>query len=170
MPLDIKIAQATPLDAGLMAAIHATCFARPWDDASMAQFIAGPGTACLIGSVVDSSGATAAGFLIARRAADEAELLTLGVAPACRRAGLGRALLETAVAQLRSAGATRLFLEVEDGNAAALSLYRAFGASPVGRRKRYYETGSDAAIFSLALSDPRSDDGLVVDDSREDQR
>jgi ribosomal-protein-alanine N-acetyltransferase len=161
---DIQIAQATSLDAGLMAAIHAACFARSWDETSMAQFIAGPGTLSLIGSVVDSSGASAAGLLIARRATDEAELLTLGVAPAYRCAGLGGALLEAAVARLRSAGARQLFLEVEDGNAAALSLYRAFGAKPVGRRKRYYESGSDAAIFSLALSNPRLDDGLVVEE------
>jgi ribosomal protein S18 acetylase RimI-like enzyme len=60
-------------------------------------------------------------------------------------------LLGAAVAALREAGARRLFLEVEDGNEAALKLYRSLGAIPVGRRQRYYESGADAAIFSLAL-------------------
>ena len=64
-----------------------------WDEAAMAQFLAGPDALCLIGSAADGSGGAPAGFLIARKAADEAELLTLGVAPACRRIGLGRALL-----------------------------------------------------------------------------
>ncbi len=53
----------------------------------MAQFIAAPDTLCLIASAVDASGGVPAGFLIARKAADEAELLTFGVAPACRGHG-----------------------------------------------------------------------------------
>jgi ribosomal protein S18 acetylase RimI-like enzyme len=52
---------------------------------------------------------------------------------------------------LRAAGAKQLYLEVEDGNEAALTLYRALGAVPVGKRPGYYEHGADAAIFSLAL-------------------
>lgn len=151
MSAEILVDRATPIDAGLVATIHASCFARPWDETAMAQFIAGPDTLCLIASTVDTSGAVAAGFLIARKAADEAELLTLGVAPSCRRMGLGRALLRNAIAVLRASGATRLFLEVEEENEAALQLYRSLGAVPVGRRPGYYEHGADAAMFSLAL-------------------
>jgi len=151
MPAEVSVQQATPLDAGLMAAIHASCFSRPWDEAVMAQFIAAPECLCLITSAVESSGSVAAGLLIARKAADEAEILTFGVAPSCRRLGLGRALLQAASARLGAAGAKTLFLEVEDGNDAAILLYRALGAVPVGKRTGYYEHGADAAIFSLAL-------------------
>jgi len=151
MSAEILVDRATPIDAGLVATIHASCFARSWDETAMAQFIAGPDTLCLIASTVDTSGAVAAGFLIARKAADEAEILTLGVAPSCRRMGLGRALLRNAIAVLRASGATRLFLEVEEENEAALQLYRSLGAVPVGRRPGYYEHGADAAMFSLAL-------------------
>jgi ribosomal-protein-alanine N-acetyltransferase len=104
-----------------------------------------------VGSATDASGGTMGGFLIARKAADEAEILTFCVAPACRNMGLGRALLETAVKELRSAGIRQLFLEVEEGNEAALKLYRSLGAVEVGKREGYYEHGADAAIFSLAL-------------------
>jgi ribosomal-protein-alanine N-acetyltransferase len=52
---------------------------------------------------------------------------------------------------LRAGGARQLFLEVEEGNEAALQLYRSLGAIPVGRRAGYYEHGADGAIFSLAL-------------------
>jgi ribosomal-protein-alanine N-acetyltransferase len=55
------------------------------------------------------------------------------------------------MAELRAAGTKQLFLEVKDGNEAALRLYRSLGAVTVGRRERYYESGADAAIFSLAL-------------------
>ena len=151
MPVEILIDRATPLDAPLMAALHASCFARPWDEAAMAQFILGPDTLCLIASGVDDSGGAPAGFLIARKAADEAELLMLGVTPSCRRMGFGRSLLEAATTTLRASGTKQLFLEVEEGNDAALTLYRSLGAIEVGQRKAYYEHGADAAIFSLAL-------------------
>ena len=151
MPVEVIVTRAGPYDPISMAAIHRACFAKAWDEAAMAQFLASPETLCLVGSTADSSGGTLGGLLIARKAADEAEILTVCVAPACRNAGLGRALLETAVQELRSAGVKQLFLEVEEGNDAALKLYRALGAVPVGKRRRYYESGADAAIFSLAL-------------------
>jgi ribosomal-protein-alanine N-acetyltransferase len=154
MPATRTVHRALPGDAGLMAAIHASCFAgptdRPWDEATMAQFIASPGVLCLLGAATHVIAAPA-GLLIARRAADEAELLTFGVTPACRRAGLGRALVTQALEDLRASGAATLFLEVDESNEAALALYRSLGAAPVGRRAGYYESGADAAIFSLAL-------------------
>jgi [ribosomal protein S18]-alanine N-acetyltransferase len=150
MPVEIAVTRAGPHDVLSMTAIHRSCFARAWDEAAMAQFLASPEALCLVGSA-DRSGGTMGGLLIARKAADEAEILTVCVAPSCRHAGLGRALLEAAVAELRAAGARQLFLEVEDGNEAALRLYRSFGAVPVGKREGYYEHGADAAIFSLAL-------------------
>ena len=158
MAMKLVVQQATPLDAGLMAAIHASCFPRPWDEAAMARFVAGPGCLCLIASTLDNRAAVAAGLLIARKAADEAEILTFGVSPSCRRMGLGRAMLRRAIAVLGAGGAKRLYLEVEDGNEAALALYRALGAVPVGRRPGYYEHGADASIFSLALSRRAADD------------
>lgn len=161
MPVSRMVHRALPGDAGLMAAIHASCFKRPWDEVAISQFISAPGVLCLIGAATHVVAAPA-GILIARRAAGEAELLTVGVTPACRRSGLGRALLERAIAALSSSGATTLFLEVDEGNEAALALYRSLGAAPVGRRPGYYESGADAAIFSLALSDSHSDDGQIA--------
>ena len=151
MLTDIAVERTTPLDAPIMAALHQSCFPRPWDEAAMTTFIASPDTICLLASINDDSRRTSAGFLIARKATDEAELLTLAVAPQWRRAGLGRALLKSAMATLGESGAKQLFLEVEDSNEAALRLYRSLGATAVGSRARYYEHGADAAIFSLAL-------------------
>ena len=151
MLIEIFLDRATPLDAGLLVALHKSCFPRPWDEAAMATFIASPDTLCLLGSINDDTERAPAGFLIARKAADEAELLTLAVVPERRRAGVGRALLTAAMAMLGESGAKQLFLEVEEGNDAAVELYRSLGATAIGRRARYYEHGADAAIFSLAL-------------------
>jgi ribosomal-protein-alanine N-acetyltransferase len=153
--LDLRL--AAPGDAAALAAIHAACFARGWDQDSMAQFISGPGCLVLVASRAQSG--PVEGFLIARKAEDEAEILTLAVHPACRRAGLARALIEMAMTRLSAAGAQKLFLEVDEANAPARALYRSFGAEEVGRRRRYYEHGADAVIFSLALSAATADDG-----------
>jgi len=169
MVAEILVSRATLSDAALLARLHASCFDRAWDEEAMAAFIAGPGMLCLIGSLADA-GPMPAGFLIARRAADEAEILTLGVIPAFRRRSIARALLQRAVQDLRRSDAMQLFLEVDEGNKAALALYRALGAAPAGRRPGYYESGADAFIFSLALSDSRSDDGQIADAPRQDQR
>ncbi len=151
MPAELNLRRAGVLDASLLAALHRDCFARAWDEAAMARLAASPEVLCLIGEVADGAANVAAGFLVARRAGDEAEILSFGVASSFRNLGLGRALLETTAALLRANGTKRLFLEVKAGNEEALRLYRAFGGETVGRRERYYEDGADAAILSLAL-------------------
>jgi len=144
-PLSVR--QAGPLDAGVLARLHGNCFAWAWDEPAMMRFAASPEVLCLIGLVKNA----AVGFFIARKASDEAEILTFGVAPGFRKMGLGRAMLDAAMERLRTSGAKRLFLEVEEGNEAALQLYLSCGGKAVGHRKDYYAPGSDAAILSLAL-------------------
>lgn len=160
-PDGIEVRAAAPYDAPVLAALHAACFDTgesdggeshggegAWNEAAMAQFIAGPGTVCLIAVAADGA---PAGFVIARAAADEAEILSIGVLPDRRQCGTGRALLCEAMAALRSAGVRQLFLEVDEGNGPALALYRGLGARSVGRRPGYYENGADAAVLSLDL-------------------
>jgi ribosomal-protein-alanine N-acetyltransferase len=153
-PISVRAAESSDLAA--MAAIHAACFSRPWNEDAFAQLLADRVNLALVASCAGESAPQ--GLLVARAAAGEAELLTLGVLPSARGGGLGRALLTAAAAWCRSAGAASLYLEVEDGNHAALHLYRSFGAISVGNRPRYYENGGDAAILSLALSDLAPDD------------
>lgn len=145
----IGIRPAEVFDAEAMAAIHAACFAKGWSANEIGQFVAAPGCLSLIVSL--SREQTVQGFLIARCAGDEAEILTLAVEPNHRRQGLARAILAAAIAALRKAGAKRLFLDVEAANESARGLYQSLGAVAVGRRPRYYEHGADADIFSLAL-------------------
>ena len=92
------------------------------------------------------------GYVIAHRAADEAEVLNLGVVPERRRGGIGRALVKTLLAALASGGAKAVFLEVRASNAAAQALYRSFGFLPVGRRSGYYRHPTeDAVILRTAI-------------------
>lgn len=92
-----------------------------------------------------------AGFVLARAAADEAEILTLAVVPAWRRRGLGAALLAAAQRRAASLGAAQLFLEVAADNDAARALYAGAGFEAVGLRRGYYAGGRDALVLRRAL-------------------
>lgn len=59
-----------------------------------------------------------------RHDADVGEVYVLGVAPEAQGTGVGGALLAAGLAHLRTTGARRVILYVEESNAAAVSLYR----------------------------------------------
>ncbi|HET6196746.1 MAG TPA: ribosomal protein S18-alanine N-acetyltransferase [Acetobacteraceae bacterium] len=139
------IVRASAAHAAALAAIHAAAFPprEAWGEEAISLQVALPGHIALI----DESG----GMLLGRLAADEAEVLTLAVAPSVRRQGIATALLRAAAAEMKARGAARLFLEVATGNAAALALYRREGFVEVGRRRRYYADRSDALVLRAAL-------------------
>lgn len=136
---------AAPAHAGLLADIHARSFptGEAWNADAFAVQLAQSGTLGLI----DPRG----GFVLARIAADESEILTLAVLPACRRQGIARHLLHAASNAMWARGARTLFLEVSEGNDAARALYAAIGFTVVGRRQHYYPGGGDALVLRLNL-------------------
>lgn len=139
--------------ADLLAALHAACFPQPdrWNAASMQELLAMPG--CFACVAEDPS---PVGLALARVAADEAELLTIGVLAASRRRGVGQLLFDEVVGEAAGRGARRLFLEVSVRNVPALALYGRRGAVEVGRRRGYYPDGADALILALPIAAPVS--------------
>lgn len=106
----------------------------------MASLLGLPGGFGLIATRLDNGAAQPAGFALARLAADEAELLSIGVVPECRRAGIARRLVAASVERAGSAGAAALFLEVGEANQPARLLYEGLGFHIVGRRPQYYRS------------------------------
>lgn len=132
-------------DAAPLAALHAACFAHPWDAAAITQLLNTPGTFAFHHKC---------GFVLARAAGGEAEILTLAVAPAARGQGLGLFLLQAAIIRAQAMGAQAMFLEVGVDNPHALALYAGLGFTRIGTRKAYYSTisgGSDALVLRLSL-------------------
>ena len=96
-----------------------------------------------------------------------AEILTVGVVPAARRGGLGRALLHALLDEARRRGATEAFLEVRVDNAAAIALYEAEGFARLGVRRGYYDAGRvDALTMRLAALGEREQSGASVEGER----
>jgi ribosomal protein S18 acetylase RimI-like enzyme len=90
------------------------------------------------------------------RAANEAELLRIAVAPEARRQGLARKLMLASETFLLDEGIDNLYLEVRTSNLPARSLYEALGWRMQRLRKAYYRDGEDAVIYwkQLGTSHP----------------
>jgi len=132
-----------------MALIHAAAFppGERWSATALGLQLSMPGAFGWIDPTC--------GFVLARVAADEAEILTLAVLPAGQQQGRGRVLLGAAIAEATRRGACALLLEVAVGNAAACALYTRAGFSEVGRRPRYYASRQDALVLRCPLQDAR---------------
>ncbi|HEX4295487.1 MAG TPA: tRNA (adenosine(37)-N6)-threonylcarbamoyltransferase complex dimerization subunit type 1 TsaB [Rhizomicrobium sp.] len=136
------IRSATRDDIAAMARLHAACFTSSWSEEALRDLMESPGIIALV---------SPAGFVLARVAADEAEILSIGVEPAARRGGLGAALATHAAALASAHGARTMFLEVSTANDAAQALYRGLGFDEAGRRKAYYGASEDAFILRANL-------------------
>ncbi|MFZ1772782.1 MAG: N-acetyltransferase [Rhizobiaceae bacterium] len=140
-------------DSPAMARLHEEGFSRPWSDGEFAQLLAQDQVFGFAARIEGAGNAPPAGFVLARLAAGEAEILTLCVAKSHRRAGLGRRLLDAVLRSLHAARAEELFLEVDETNAPALALYRRLGFQEKGRRPGYYAgpDGKKSAALVMRL-------------------
>ena len=135
--------EAIASDLDLLASIHAQCFSEGWTADALGALLETPGTFAL---VISSSG-----FIQARVAADEAEILTLGVLPALRGRGLGAVLVKAAAERAARASARTIFLEVVSQNVVVKVFYTKLGFRMVGHRKGYYGPQNDALVLKAAL-------------------
>ena len=133
--------------AARLAALHAEAFDTPWDAAAFDS---------LLGQAGVHLAESPDGFILMRTTADEAEILTLAVRPGARGRGVGTDLVARGAAEAAARGASRLFLEVADDNAAARALYAGAGFVETGRRPRYYARADgsrrDALLLALNLT------------------
>ncbi|MEC4592748.1 GNAT family N-acetyltransferase [Nitrospirillum amazonense] len=145
------IRPAPAVEAEVLAAVHALCFADPdvagpaWSAQAIADLMGLPGVAALIAQDEQEP----LGMALIRTVVDEAEILTIGVTPTARGRGLGTALTQACVDTAATAGAAALYLEVAETNAPARRLYAATGFEPVGRRANYYHLGGQSVAALL---------------------
>ncbi len=139
-----------PLDsshAARLSDIHAQAFARPWSPLDFERLLAD--RAILADGVF--VGREPCGFVLSRQVLDEAEVLTVALDPAIRGRRQARPLLARHLDALAARRVRRVHLEVDEGNAPALALYRPFGFVETGRRAGYYllPDGSRATAITM---------------------
>lgn len=129
------IRQMVDADCAIAAQLHAESFAPPWTEASLRASLSSAGAVGYIASE-NHRRPLEMGFVLARQVGDEAEILTIAVAPSARRMGVARALVEKLQHHMRPEQS--IFLEVAETNNAARALYAAVGFGMIGERPRYY--------------------------------
>lgn len=131
-------------DAVALARLHSACFTtpRPWS----AEEFAG-----LLRSPLVFAETAPQGVLLGRVIADEAEVLTLAIAPEARRMGLGAQLVAQFLVSAGARGATTAYLEVAADNAPAIALYARAGFFAVAERRAYYRDAQGKAVDAMVL-------------------
>jgi [ribosomal protein S18]-alanine N-acetyltransferase len=119
--------------------------AAQWPPESYANLANSPGGLVL----VCDSNARVIGFIAARQAADEAEILNVAVDHTFRRKGVASALLLAVLDTFRRAAIARVFLELRESNLPARALYERQGFIRTGRRKSYYANPTEDALCML---------------------
>jgi ribosomal-protein-alanine N-acetyltransferase len=134
-------------DAPRLAELHGASFHRGWGEGEFEDMLSQRNTLAhrlrLRSKLV--------GFAISRIAADEAEILSIAIAPGHRGRGLSRQLLLTHLGHLTGRGVRTVFLEVEENNLPARRLYDRAGFAIAGRRERYYREAGGEQLNALVM-------------------
>lgn len=141
------LAEAGARDAAAIAALHAASFRRGWSEQEVDRLL-------IDRNVIAhraTRAASLAGFIISRRAADEAEILSVAVAQRQRGRGLARQLLALHLRRLAGLSVRMVFLEVDENNGPAIRLYDRAGFREVGKRPNYYTAPGGKPATALVL-------------------
>lgn len=162
-PDGFVVRPATIADVPAFARMHAQCFDSAWDAATFEAHMQPPSGLGLLAarSVYPDA---AVGFLLARTAGGEGEILAMGIVSAERGRGLAGALLAELMVIAGARATEHIHLEVAADNAAGLAAYRAAGFAVSGRRRGYYLRGDDLPVDALtmvAATGGRSDATLI---------
>ncbi|MCQ8782174.1 ribosomal protein S18-alanine N-acetyltransferase [Aurantimonas sp. CSK15Z-1] len=140
-----------PDDLERAAELHSEAFSRAWSADEFASLLAQDGAFGFLVRRIGQPREEAIGVVLARASAGEAEILTIAVDRKARRQGIGRLLMDHVLQHLHAIRCPELFLEVDEENAAALSLYRRLRFQEVGRRPAYYTAPDGRKTAALVL-------------------
>ncbi len=149
-PIQIgPVAIRTMIEADLdpVATIESMANPEPWSRSLLAGELRQPADSTLWLVATDESDGSVVGYGGTVIVADDAHILSLAVHPDRRRQGIAGLLLCRLLTGAVDRGATAATLEVRAGNRPAIALYSQSGFRKSGRRRGYYQDGSDALIL-----------------------
>ena len=124
--------------------IETQVYPRPWTPSLFAAEIAQRDTRCYVVARVANTVVGYAGQLYTFQ---EAHVTNIAVDPAWHRHKIGTRLLLTMMREALARPCRNMTLEVRVSNTGAQALYRRFGLSPAGIRRKYYEGVEDAIVM-----------------------
>ncbi|MCC8931656.1 MULTISPECIES: GNAT family N-acetyltransferase [Rhizobiaceae] len=150
---EFEIVPMTSEHCRAVAGLHAERFPRAWGDGEFLSLLYQPNTFGFAAWQTNTLffKAPLSGFVLAREVAGEAEILTIAVSDKVARFGLGWRLMQAAMREAKLRGGESMFLEVDDGNQAALGLYRKLGFEKAGERPAYYMNENGRRSSALVM-------------------
>jgi ribosomal-protein-alanine N-acetyltransferase len=140
-------------DMALVLAIEAQAQSHPWNATHFMSSLRSSHQ-CYVVVTQQTNEPAIVAYAITSTAADEAELLTIAVAPTHQHQGIGRWLLHSLCDSFNHTIHT-FFLEVRASNKKAITLYDSLAFNEVGRRPNYYPCHhggrEDAIIMAKSL-------------------
>lgn len=142
--IDITIEEVTAENIDEVYEIERVSFKIPWTKKSVLEAATRKDTIYLSAAVKGKIVAYIGAWLIA----GDAEITNVATLIEYRREKIATYLMEEFFRRVKKAGAERVTLEVRPSNISAINLYKKFGMTENGRRKRYYaDNNEDALIF-----------------------
>jgi ribosomal protein S18 acetylase RimI-like enzyme len=140
-------------DFAQLYAIEEACFEHRlrFDRRYMQRLVTRPSAATWIAEHERRMAGFAAVGLSRQKNVDVAYIQTLEVLPEMRGQGSGAELLRRIEKSAHAAGATVIWLHVDETNAGAIRLYEAAGYLHTGREKDFYPEGRPALIYQKPL-------------------
>lgn len=141
--MSLNIEKMTMAHIEEIARLEKECFSSPWSedglkselDNNFARFF------------VAFSGGKISGYIGSHNVLGEVYITNVAVFPEFRRNGVGKALVEFLVDEMKSENAEFVTLEVRKSNLSAITLYEKCGFEKVGERKDFYEKPREDAIL-----------------------
>ncbi len=147
----MKIREATSRDLPGIVEIERLSFDNPWSLDAFERELSLPFSRMIVATKTATENASLIGFLCRWIVADECHILNVAVHPQMRQQGIGKRLMQHALAEARAKNVQVITLEVRRSNLAARSLYRKLEFQERRLRRNYYGPGEDAIVMELKL-------------------
>lgn len=142
---DITVREAEIRDIPVIAGIEKECSSEPWTEEQLSEELGQD----FAHTLVAEAAGEVLGFGNMHVVCDDAHINELGVDKKHRRTGAASAIIEKMLGICSEKQCFQISLEVREGNAPAISLYRKYGFTSAGIRKRFYRDPAEDAITMI---------------------
>ncbi|MBE6800477.1 MAG: ribosomal-protein-alanine N-acetyltransferase [Ruminococcaceae bacterium] len=141
--MELVIVKMTASHIEDIAKLEKECFSSPWSEEGLKSELNNN----FARFFVALSDGKITGYIGSHNVLGEVYITNIAVFPEFRRNGVGKALVEHLVNQMKNENAEFVTLEVRESNSTAISLYEKNGFQKVGKRKDFYEKPREDGVL-----------------------
>ncbi len=149
----MEIVKAETSDIAELARLEKLCFSVPWSEKAIAETMEREEALFLCAR----EGGKTVGYIGSYYCLSDGYITNVAVDPACRRRGIGKALVRELIEKGRERHLSFWTLEVRKSNLAAISLYESLGFKDVGLRPHFYSAPDEDARLMTYFIDASAD-------------